>query len=661
MFDSFRYQLNSYNIVILNLINLMLVLSKSTEIIAASSYIPHGHCYLWQTNLVFLHVLSDTLIGIAYYAIPVLLFYFTQNREDVPFKGLFMLFSLFILSCGTTHFFAIWTLWHANYWIDGILKAITALVSIYTVFEIIPIIPQALALPSPAELEALNEQLLTQMAKTKAAQQEVIGLNEDLETRIKQRTKELEQSQEFVKKIINLIPNLVYIYDLVEAKIVYINKYFNEILGHRSNNLAIEGFNLMKNICHPDDLDVLNNHHSQLSQVLKCGFEYRLQDVKGEWHWLQQKNYIFTQDELGNPQQIISIASEVTEIKKSELMLMELNRKLQEQINEMTQLSKINDFLQVCQNLQEVKLTLGDLLKPLFPYSSGAIFLLNNHKNKMEIFSNWEKELTNLSSFSTKDCWALRKGNVYQVNHCCPSLYCSHHQDNIANNAICVPMIAQGQITGLLSLTKPPEHVFKAQEIKLAETVAKQITLIIANLKLQANLEYQSNRDALTGLYNRRYFETIFNQYIEQASEFGHQLGLVIIDIDYFKKINDVYGHQAGDLVLQEIAIYLKNHLRSKDIICRYGGEEIIIIVSHISLQDLVKKAKQLKTGISQLRLRYGHENLPQITASFGVAIFPEHGQDSDTLVNLADKALYQAKAKGRNRVICASPKMKLA
>ncbi len=122
-------------------------------------YLPHGHCYLWQTPLVGLHVSSDLMIAIAYYSIPITLLIFVRQRQDLPFAWLFMLFSAFILSCGTTHILEIWTLWHPDYWLAGGLKALTAGVSIATAFIMIPIVPRALALPTPSQLEAANAEL----------------------------------------------------------------------------------------------------------------------------------------------------------------------------------------------------------------------------------------------------------------------------------------------------------------------------------------------------------------------------------------------------------------------------------------------------------------------------------------------------------------------
>ena len=129
------------------------------------NYIPHGHCYLWQRELVGLHIASDSLIALAYYSIPLSLLYFVSQRKDLPFRNIFWLFGAFILSCGTTHVMEVWTLWHPVYWLSGSLKFITALISAYTALALIPLIPQALALPSPTQLEMINQTLQKEIAE----------------------------------------------------------------------------------------------------------------------------------------------------------------------------------------------------------------------------------------------------------------------------------------------------------------------------------------------------------------------------------------------------------------------------------------------------------------------------------------------------------------
>ncbi|MDJ0691777.1 MAG: histidine kinase dimerization/phospho-acceptor domain-containing protein [Xenococcaceae cyanobacterium MO_188.B32] len=159
------------------------------NLLFSRQYIPHGHCYLWQSGLLWLHVLSDVFIALAYYSIPLLLVYFVRQREDVPFKGIFVLFSLFIFSCGTTHIMSIWTLWHPDYWLSGLIKAITAIISVYTAFELIPAIPRALALRSPTELAAANQALEIEIVNRQRMEETLQKTNQEL----RKSNEELEQ------------------------------------------------------------------------------------------------------------------------------------------------------------------------------------------------------------------------------------------------------------------------------------------------------------------------------------------------------------------------------------------------------------------------------------------------------------------------------------
>ncbi|AFY43806.1 PAS domain S-box protein [Nostoc sp. PCC 7107] len=134
-------------------------------LLTTQQFIPHGHCYLWQSNLLGLHIVSDSLIALAYYSIPLTLLYFVRQRQDLPFNWIFLLFGTFIITCGTTHLMEIWTLWYPTYWVSGGIKAIAAVVSLYTAWELIYLMPQVLALPSPAQLEAANQELKREISE----------------------------------------------------------------------------------------------------------------------------------------------------------------------------------------------------------------------------------------------------------------------------------------------------------------------------------------------------------------------------------------------------------------------------------------------------------------------------------------------------------------
>lgn len=140
------------------------------NLLESSSFIPHGHCYLWQPGLVSLHIVSDLLIAIAYFSIPILLVYFVSKRRDVPFDWVFLLFGAFILACGTGHLMDVWTLWYPTYWLSGLIKALTAAISLLTAFQLVPLIPLLLALPSPAQLEAANQTLKKEITERVVAQ-----------------------------------------------------------------------------------------------------------------------------------------------------------------------------------------------------------------------------------------------------------------------------------------------------------------------------------------------------------------------------------------------------------------------------------------------------------------------------------------------------------
>jgi hypothetical protein len=127
-----------------------LAMSTLQQFFSSAELSPHGFCLLWRPELLWLHVVSDTLIGVAYYTIPLALVYFVRKREDIVFGWVFWMFGAFILACGTTHWFEVWTLWHADYAMQGLIKGVTAGLSIATALLLWPLLPQALALPSPA-------------------------------------------------------------------------------------------------------------------------------------------------------------------------------------------------------------------------------------------------------------------------------------------------------------------------------------------------------------------------------------------------------------------------------------------------------------------------------------------------------------------------------
>ena len=165
-----------------------------------ADFMPHGHCYYWRSEIVGLHVISDGLTALAYYAIPFALVTLARKRRDLSFNGMFWLFSMFILACGTTHLMAIWTLWHPVYRLEGVIKAITALASVPTAVLLTRLLPQAIALPSPVQLREANSALELEVTERRRAEASLAGLNADLERRVAERTAELERTNQDLRQ-----------------------------------------------------------------------------------------------------------------------------------------------------------------------------------------------------------------------------------------------------------------------------------------------------------------------------------------------------------------------------------------------------------------------------------------------------------------------------
>jgi diguanylate cyclase (GGDEF)-like protein len=180
---------------------------------------------------------------------------------------------------------------------------------------------------------------------------------------------------------------------------------------------------------------------------------------------------------------------------------------------------------------------------------------------------------------------------------------------------------------------------------------AEQISLAIANVKLRDQLRDQSIRDVLTGLFNRRYMLETCRREFSRAARAGHNISILSIDVDHFKKYNDNHGHDAGDMVLRAVGNCLENLFRNEDIPCRFGGEEFVVVLPGADADAALRRAEQLRSKIEEIVVRYLEKNLPRITVSIGVAVFPGAGDNPHTVLKAADEALYRAKEKGRNRV----------
>ena len=214
----------------------------------------------------------------------------------------------------------------------------------------------------------------------------------------------------------------------------------------------------------------------------------------------------------------------------------------------------------------------------------------------------------------------------------------------------------QGQVAGVVSVARA-DRAFTAPERELFDYLAEQVVVSIENVGLHETVERQAVTDELTGLFNRRRFQEAMVTEVERSKRFGQAVGLVLLDLDDFKAVNDTYGHQQGDLVLREVARVLRERSREIDAPARYGGEELAVVLPGTDLEGAYNLAERVRAGIEELELPLleGHGAL-RVTASFGVATLPGSADDTRGLVAAADEALYRAKRAGKNRTVRAEP-----
>ncbi len=191
-------------------------------------------------------------------------------------------------------------------------------------------------------------------------------------------------------------------------------------------------------------------------------------------------------------------------------------------------------------------------------------------------------------------------------------------------------------------------------ELSFKTTFAGQAGLSIANIRLREALRTQSVRDALTGLYNRRYLEETLEREIRRSARARLSLGILMLDLDHFKSFNDTYGHEAGDAVLRETGAFLVKNMRAEVFVCRFGGEEFVVILPTATMEASRARSERLRSKIRELMVLHQGKSLGMITLSIGVAAFPICGTSPKELLAAADAALYRAKREGRDRVVIA-------
>lgn len=343
-------------------------------------------------------------------------------------------------------------------------------------------------------------------------------------------------------------------------------------------------------------------------------------------------------------------------------ILYRLNGLLDKKLFQTTLLNEINHIARTCDNCEDVIKEILGLLNRVVNYHLGAILIEQDEAMNMMVYVNQpvnesfiNESIDNVKSAGmTKAGFTIRKDNLrVRIIGVRPKGTKEEYPDRI-KSFLTIPMRAHKSVIGIFYLASTFENAFNPETIEILNIIANEATIVINNAIFYDQFKLLAITDGLTKCYNHRHFQEVLENEFQRAKRYKLTFSLLIGDIDNFKKINDTYGHQTGDVILKGIASLLKNGIRDIDIVARYGGEEFAVIMPETDTKGAHGTAERLRRSIEE----YIFSGLPPktyVTMSIGVGTYPTIKVKSKfDFVERIDKALYQAKREGKNRVCVA-------
>lgn len=559
--------------------------------------LPHGFCIKWTPELLWLYVVSDGLIVLAYYSIPFTLAYFVWKRKDLQFRWIFMLFSAFILACGTTHLLGIVILWNPIYWIDASMKAITAVVSVITSISLVLLMPKALKLPSPAQLEKEVQERLEAYDKLQAAQSSLVDMTKLIKA---EEAKNMIATD--LKATLEAIPDLLFEIDM-DGRYIAVQSAKNELLVQPVAHLLGK---LIDDVLPPIAVATIKN---SLKEAVIAGFSRGSQielEVPAGRRWFELSIAKKLNHNTSNPHFIV-LSRDITERKLAEMDLSIAATAFEAQegiivTDADTKILRVNHaFTEITGYSAEE--AIGQ--RPSF-LSSGQHdkHFYQDLWDSLNSKGSWEGEI-----------WNRRKNGVIYPER----LVITAVKDNSGN--------VTNYVATLADIT----------ESKAASDKIKNLAFY----------------DPLTQLPNRRLLQDRLDQALAASNHSKLRGALLFLDIDHFKILNDTLGHSTGDLLLQIIATRLKSCVRESDTVARIGGDEFVVLLEDLSADKIEAASYTESVAIKILQLLAqpykleSHQHMSSV--SMGATLFHGHESNVDELLKQADIAMYQAKESGRN------------
>jgi diguanylate cyclase (GGDEF)-like protein len=336
----------------------------------------------------------------------------------------------------------------------------------------------------------------------------------------------------------------------------------------------------------------------------------------------------------------------------------ETNRRLESRLRELTLLFDLTRSMSSTLQLDELLRLMTELVGGTLGFNEFVLLLLDDKTGELVVKSSFGVENdfdgTRYKQGEGAVGVAAQSGELLLIRDTRSDPRYLHYKGKrpADGSNLSIPMAYQGKVVGVMNFFRPVVDAFSEDEIRLLQSVANQAAMAIANARLHEQTVELSLTDALTGVYNRRHLFSRLEMELTRAGRFEHELSLVMIDVDHFKKYNDTHGHPAGDLVLKQVASILAGAVRKVDTVARYGGEEFAVLLPKEGRAGAVEVAEKLRRAVASARFPHaGTQPAGKITISVGVASYPADAAELAKLVDCADSALYAAKKAGRDNV----------
>jgi len=480
----------------------------------------------------------------------------------------------------------------------------------------------------------------------------IIGIARDITDRIRAEA-ELRDSEQRFRALSTASPTGIWRCD-PRGRCTYTNPQWQRMSGLTHEESLGTGWT---RVVHPDDVESVRDFFRRAAaRGEEFGTDLRILRPDGEIRWVTMRGApVLTPN--GEITGYVGTADDITERRTVEENLRAANTQLERQRKELQVLFGMGELLQACQSSDEAYPIVEISLEKLLVGTTGWIAMISASRNAVEPVLAWGGATRNWDPFSPGECWALRRGKPHVVVRPSDGPRCAHLDEFPDGGYLCVPMMAQGEALGVLHVRGlgAGEHAIDPQ---LVGNAADHLALALANVHLRETLRNQSIRDPLSSVYNRRFMEESLDREVQRAQRRGWPIGLIMLDLDHFKSFNDNFGHEAGDAIIRALGSFLQARVRASDIVCRYGGEEFVIILPESAVGQTLQRAELLCRDLRATSFKVDDRALGPITLSAGVAVLPDHAANAAELLRSADAALYRAKEQGRDQVVVAEARV---